>query len=250
MRTVAVIPARMGSGRLPGKVMTLLNGKPLLGYLLDRVENCKKIDSIVVAIPETTENDCIQDYCLHRSVAVFRGSEEDVLDRVLQSLLWARAELGTLIFSDGPLIDSQVIDDVVDVFNSMGEYDWVGNDLITTWPSGMETEVFWVTALADAAVRCSDAEIREHSTLYIRKNPGKYKLYNLEAPKPLDRPDLSFEVDVHEDLHVISALINQFSNHTTVSLKDLIRFMDDHPELKELTSKVERRWKKFRDTPR
>ena len=105
MRTVAVIPARMGSGRLPGQVMTRLNGKPLLGYLLDRVENCNKIDSIVVAIPETIENDCIQDYCLNRSVQVFRGSEEDVLDRVVQSLVWARAELGTLIFSDGPLID-------------------------------------------------------------------------------------------------------------------------------------------------
>ena len=249
MRTVAVIPARMGSGRLPGKVMTRLNGKPLLGYLLDRVENCKKIDSIVVAIPETIENDCIQDYCLNRSVQVFRGSEEDVLDRVFQSLLWARAELGTLIFSDGPLIDPQVIDEAVDVFNSMGEYDWVGNDLITTWPSGMETEVFRVTALADAALRCSDAEIREHSTLYIRKNPEKYKLYNLEAPKPYDRPDLSFEVDVYEDLHVVSALINQFSNYPTIRLEDLIRFMDDHPELKELTSKVERRWKKFRDTP-
>ena len=249
MRTVAVIPARMGSGRLPGKVMTRLNGKPLLGYLLDRVENCNKIDLIVVAIPETIENDCIQDYCLNRSVQVFRGSEEDVLDRVLQSLLWARAELGTLIFSDGPLIDPQVIDGAVDVFNSMGEYDWVGNDLITTWPSGMETEVFRVTALADAALRCSDAEIREHSTLYIRKNPEKYKLYNLEAPKPYDRPDLSFEVDVYEDLYVVSALINQFSNYPTIRLDDLIQFMDDHPELKELTSKVERRWKKFRDTP-
>ena len=249
MRTVAVIPARMGSGRLPGKVMTRLNGKPLLGYLLDRVEICKKIDSIVVAIPETIENDCIQDYCLNRSVQVFRGSEEDVLDRVFQSLLWARAELGTLIFSDGPLIDPQVIDGAVDVFNSMGEYDWVGNDLITTWPSGMETEVFRVTALADAALKCSDAEIREHSTLYIRKNPEKYKLYNLEAPKPYDRPDLSFEVDVYEDLYVVSALINQFSNYPTIRLEDLIRFMDDHPELRELTSKVERRWKKFRDTP-
>ena len=249
MRTVAVIPARMGSGRLPGKVMTRLNGKPLLGYLLDRVENCNKIDSIVVAIPETIENDCIQDYCLNRSVQVFRGSEDDVLDRVFQSLLWARAELGTLIFSDGPLIDPQVIDGAVDVFNSMGEYDWVGNDLITTWPSGMETEVFRVTALADAALRCSDVEIREHSTLYIRKNPEKYKLYNLEAPKPYDRPDLSFEVDVYEDLYVVSALINQFSNYPTIRLEDLIQFMDDHPELKELTSKVERRWKKFRDTP-
>ena len=154
-----------------------------------------------------------------------------------------------IFFSDGPLIDPQVIDEAVDVFNSMGEYDWVGNDLITTWPSGMETEVFRVTALADAALRCSDAEIREHSTLYIRKNPDKYKLYNLEAPKPYDRPDLSFEVDVYEDLHVVSALINQFSNYPTIRLEDLIRFMDDHPELKKLTSKVERRWKKFRDTP-
>ena len=137
MRTVATIPARMGSGRLPGKVMTLLQGKPLLGYLLDRVEHCTRIDEVVVAIPESKSNDCIQDYCKSRSVSVFRGSEQDVLDRLLQALLWYEADIGVLIFSDGPLIDYQIIDNAIDAFHVLGDYDWVGNDLTTTWPSGM-----------------------------------------------------------------------------------------------------------------
>jgi len=246
MRTVAMIPARMGSGRLPGKVMTPLQGKPLLGHLLDRVGHCKNIEEVVVAIPDTIQNDCIQEYCESRSVAVFRGSEDDVLDRLLQGLLWSKADVGVLIFSDGPLIDFQIIDNAIDTFHSIGDYDWAGNDLTTTWPSGMEVEVFLVTALADAALRCVDSEMREHGTLYIRKNPKRYQLYNIDAPEEFNRPDLSFEVDVSEDLEVITCLINQFSTQSSVSLKELIGYMDDHPELGKLTSGVERRWKRFR----
>ena len=246
MRTVAMIPARMGSGRLPGKVMTPLQGKPLLGHLLDRVGHCKNIDEVVVAIPDTIQNDCIRDYCESRSVTVFRGSENDVLDRLLQGLLWFKADVGVLIFGDGPLIDYQIIDNAIDTFHSLGDYDWVGNDLTTTWPSGMEVEVFRVAALADTALRCVDSEIREHGTLYIRKNPKRYKLYNIDAPEEFNRPDLSFEVDVSEDLEVITYLINQFSSQSSVSLKELIGYMDDHPEFRELTSGVVRRWKRFR----
>lgn len=243
---MAMIPARMGSGRLPGKVMTSLQGKPLLGHLLDRVGHCKKIDEVVVATPDTVQNDCIQDYCESRSVAVFRGSEDDVLDRLLQGLLWSKADAGVLIFGDGPLIDPQIISQAVNVFHANSRYDFVGNDLTTTWPSGMEVEVFKVTALADSAVKCTDPEIREHGTLYIRKHPDQYQLYNIDAPEELNRPDLSFEVDVSEDLQVITCLINQFSTPSSAPLKELIGYMDDHPELRELTSGVDRRWKRFR----
>ncbi len=246
MRTVAMIPARMGSGRLPGKVMTSLQGKPLLGHLLDRVGHCKNLDEVVVATPDTVQNDCIQDYCESRSVAVFRGSEDDVLDRLLQGLLWSKADAGVLIFGDGPLIDPQIISQAVNVFHANSRYDFVGNDLTTTWPSGMEVEVFKVGALADAAQRCHDPQIREHGTLFIRQNPKIYQLYNLEAPTEVSRSDLSFEVDVMEDLQVVEVLLRQFSGGTDGSLEELIRFMDENPQLTAGTQKIERRWKKYR----
>ena len=246
MRTVAVIPVRMNSERLPGKVMAPLQGQPLLGTLLSRVQRCSALDDVVIATSTTAENDCIEIYCNQKRVPVFRGSEEDVLGRLLQTLSWCKADVGVLIFGDGPLIDPQIISQAVSVFHANSGYDFVGNDLITTWPPGMEVEVFKVSALADAAQRCHDPQIREHGTLFIRQNPKIYQLYNLEAPTGMSRSDLSFEVDVMEDLQVVEALLREFSDDTDMSLEELIRFMDENPQLTAGTQKIERRWKKYR----
>ena len=246
MRTVAVIPVRMNSERLPGKVMAPLQGQPLLGYLLNRVRRCSTLDDVVVATSTNIENDCIEIFCNKKRVPVFRGSEEDVLDRLLQTLLWYKADVGVLVFGDGPLIDPQIINQAVSVFHAKRRYDFVGNDLITTWPPGMEVEVFKVSALSDAAQRCYDPKIREHGTLFIRQNPKIYQLYNLEAPMEVSRSDLSFEVDVIEDLQVVEVLLRQFSGGADGSLEQLIRFMDENPQLTADTQKIERRWKKYR----
>jgi spore coat polysaccharide biosynthesis protein SpsF (cytidylyltransferase family) len=247
MRTVAVIPARMDSERLPGKVMVQILGKPLLGHLLDRVCRCTSLDDVVVATSTNAENDVIESYCNERDVAVFRGSEEDVLDRVLQALVWCEAEVGVLVFGDGPLIDSAIIDQAVTFFHTHEEYNFVGNDLSTSWPPGMEIEVFRVSALADSALRCKDPVIREHGTLYMRQHPEIYNLYNLEATGTLRRPELSFEVDVAEDLEIIRAILTEFSRRSNVSLGEIIGFMDNHPELGARRRNVTRRWKKYRE---
>ncbi len=248
MRTVAVIPVRMGSERLPGKVMASIEGQPLLGHLLDRVQRCTVLDDVVVATSTNSENDCIETYCNQQRISVFRGDEEDVLDRLLQALLWCGADTGVLIFGDGPLIDRQIISKAVSFFYANPGYDLVSNDLLTTWPPGMEVEVFKVEVLADAAGRCQDPQIREHGTLFIRQHTEIYRLYNLVAPEELNRPDLSFEVDVAEDVQVIEALLKRFQYEPDVPLNELIHYMDKHPHLSALTSKVERRWKRHRQT--
>ncbi len=247
---MAVIPARMGSERLPGKVMASIGGQPLLGHLLDRVLRCTVLDDVVVATSTNSENNCIEAFCSQRGVTVFRGAEEDVLDRLLQALLWRGAETGVLVFGDGPLIDSYIINEAVSFFYANPGYDLVGNDLLTTWPPGMEVEVFKVGALVDAAGRCQDPQIREHGTLFIRQHSEMYSLFNLTAPEELSRPDLSFEVDVVEDMQVIETLLKEFQYEQDVSLKELIHYMDKHPRLSLLTSKVERRWKRHRQTNR
>ena len=247
MRIVAVIPARMGSGRLSGKVMLPILGKPLLGYLIDRVRLCRSIDEIVVATSETSENDVIEDYCNSQGIGSFRGAEDDVLSRLDGVMRLTHADTGVLLFGDGPLIDPKIIDDCVNVFCDAGEYDLVSNDLTTNWPPGMEVEVFGTDAITDANAFCLDPEVREHGTLYIRTQPERYRLYNIDAPHEYKRPDLSFEVDEAVDFHVIEKISTHFRYRTDFTLGELIEFMDNNPNLREMTANVERRWKRYRE---
>ena len=246
MKTVAVIPARMGSGRLPGKVMANVAGRPLLDHLLARLALCPLIDDIVVATSTNRENNIIDEYCQKKGVNVFRGSEDDVLDRLLGALSTYSADVGVLAFGDGPLLDPKIISKAIQMFYSNRDLDFVGNDLSTSWPPGMEIEVFSIDALADSHQRCKDIEIREHGTLYMRQHPDIYRVHNLEAPPELRRPDLSFEVDVPEDLNVIETILAHFNGQADVSLETIIYFMDNNPELIAHTSHVTRRWRKFR----
>ena len=247
MTTVAVILARIGSERLPGKVMRRVNGKPLLGHLLDRVGFCCGIDEIIVASSEKSENDVIASYCQSRGVTAFRGSEEDVLSRLDGALQSVQADTGVLVFGDGPLVDPRIIDNIIRIFRETEQYDFVSNDLSTSWPPGMEVEVFKARAIKDSNARCSDSKIREHATLYIRSHPERYLLHHVDALGTYRRPDLSFEIDEEADFVVIKKLLENFSQRTDFSLEDLIKFMDENPHLRELTANVERRWKQYRE---
>ena len=246
MKTVAVIPVRMGSKRLPGKVMLPVLDTPLLGHILARVEQCDVLDEIVVATSTGVDNDPIESFCRNRGTLVFRGSEVDVLDRLLQTLIWQEAQTGVLVFGDCPLIDPAIIRQVVLFFQSHNEYDLVSNDLLTSWPPGMEIEVFKVSALEDSGRRCIDVGVREHGTLYLRQHPDIYSLYNLKAPPHLRRPDLSLEVDVAEDLEVIKELLTAFDGRSDILLEEIIAYMDEHPGLSARNRHVYRRWKQYR----
>lgn len=247
MKIVATIQARMGSTRLPGKMMREILGKPLLGHLLDRVGRCRNLDGIVVATPEGADNDSIAAYCRERRIPCFRGSEDDVLGRTLGALSGQAADIGVEVFGDGPLIDPAIVDGMIEMFlGDADRLDFLGNDLTTSYPPGMEVEVFRVAALTDAAGRTADPAIREHGTLFIRQNPGLYRLRNVEAPANLARPELEIEVDTEEDLRVVSSVLEHFRDRPDFALADIIEFLDANPHLQRLNRDVPRRWKEIR----
>ena len=247
MKTVCVVLVRMGSSRLPGKALRDICGRPLLGHLLDRLALCRTLDDVIVATSTNAENDAIADYCAGRGTVVFRGSEDDVLGRLLAALQSHGATTGVLAFGDQPVLDPAVIDQLVSVFRQAGgQYDFVGNDLVTTYPPGMDAEVFSVAALADANTRTTDPAIREHATLYIRKNPDRYRLLNVEAPPALRRPELEIEVDSPEDLAVAEAIAAHFGARRDFSTGEIIAFLESAPEIAGANAHVERRWKAYR----
>lgn len=243
----ATVQVRMGSSRLPGKVLTPVAGKPLLGHLLDRLSLAHGLDGIIVATSVRPENDAIEAFCRERRTPCFRGDENDVLGRMLGALHSVGADTGVVVFGDGPLIDPAVVGLMIDRFRAEGTCDFVGNDLSTTWPPGMEVEVFRVAALEDSAKRCHDPAIREHGTLFIRRSPDLYRLLNVSAPPPFHRPELELEVDTPEDLILMEAVLSHFSGRDDFGLTDLIAFLDSHPDLAAGNCDVPRRWKEFRD---
>ena len=238
----------MGSGRLPGKTMVDLDGRPLLWHLINRLRQTSGIDEISVATSILKENDVIEDFCKNEKLFCYRGSEEDVLTRTLESLEAHDADVGVIVYGDNPLVDPVVVDEVIDFYKVNREYDWVGNDLLTTFPAGMEVEVFNIEALLDSSNRETDPSIREHGTLHIRQNPKTYSLWNIEAEGVRRRPDLHLGVDVGEDLEVVIMIMKHFSNRAVFGLEDIIEYLDQNPQLPLRNRNVHRRWRKYRQS--
>jgi spore coat polysaccharide biosynthesis protein SpsF len=248
--TTAVVNVRMGSARLPGKALRVICGKPLMRHVIDRLALAASVDQVVVATSTLPVNDAIASYCAEQGISCFRGSEGDVLMRTLNALQHAGASTGLIAYGDGPLIDPRIVDQAVTCYMAADPpVDFVGNDLKTTFPPGMEVEVFSVSALADASQRCSDPEIREHGTLYLRLNPQRYRLVNFEAAAAVRRPDFELEVDVEDDLEVVARILNYFDGRLDFSLSEIVAYLDAHPEISSRNCAIPRRWKRFRSGP-
>ncbi len=170
MKTVAVIQARMGSTRLPGKVMIDIGGQSMLSWVVARTRRARTLDEVVVATTVLKIDEAIVEKCSTIGVAVFRGSEENVLDRYYRTSELFNADVIVRITSDCPLIDPAVIDTVVTDF-VVHQPDYASNTLKRRFPRGLDVEVFSQAALAAAWSHDESARGRTHVTPYLYLNP-------------------------------------------------------------------------------
>lgn len=206
MKYLAIVQARSNSTRLPKKVLLKVNGKSLLAYEIERIRLAKKVDKIVVATTVNSEDDDVEALCKEISVDCFRGSENDVLDRYYQcSLLYPEYDGILRLTGDCPLIDPDVIDEVI-AFFERGNYDFVNNaeDKKETYPDGLDTEIFSKKALHDAAQNATAVSDREHVVLYMIANEQN-KIGYVQAP--YDFSHIRMTVDNEEDFSVVKFLI-------------------------------------------
>ena len=222
-------------------------GRPMLWHLIKRLRNCKYLDEIAVATSGKYQDDAIVKFCNGANIPCYRGSEEDVLARLLGSLESRAADVGVVVYGDNPLIDPCIVDEHIEIFKASGEYDWVGNDLLTTFPPGMDVEVFSVRALRDAASRTDDPSIREHGTLYIRQHPKRYRLLNVEALGKRHRPDIHLGIDTQQDIRIVVESIMNFKDDYSFTLEEIVEFLDENPQLRDSNCDVIRRWRKYRN---
>lgn len=227
MTTIAIIQARMGSSRLPGKVMKEICGKPMIEILLERLSLSKKLDEIVLAVSDQPENILLLDYVSQLGFKVFQGSEENVLERYFQAAAALKPRNIVRITADCPLIDPFLVDLVVEDFEKKN-VDYLSNIYPRSFPKGLDTEIFTFQALKKAFDETSSTYNCEHVTPYIRES-GKFKVGNYSNEK--DWSNLRWTVDWLEDFQLIKKIFEFFTPNLVFSWQDVMMMREANPDL-------------------
>jgi len=241
-KILIICQARYGSTRLPGKVLLNILDKPLLWYVIKRLELVKTPCEIIFATVDSEENNSIIEFAKNMNLKYFAGSEQDVLDRYYQAAKKFNGDIIVRITSDCPLSDPQIIDRALEIFLE-GDYDYVCNVEPPTYPDGFDVEVFSFSALERVWREEKDIAIREHVTFHIRldmrNNHGNFKTFNFENDK--DYNDYRLTVDTKEDFELISIIIKEFHDlWDKFTMEDVIKFIEKHPNLRELNKMYDR----------
>lgn len=237
-RVVAIIQARMDSTRLPGKVLKDISGKPMLWHMLNRLKLSNGIDNIILAIPNSVQNDRLEDLAKGLKLHCFRGSEEDVLDRYYKAALEFGGDVIVRLTSDCPLIDPCITDRVIEE-HLLTDSDYTSSGIKRTFPRGLDTEVFSFDALKRAHEEAKQDYEREHVTPYIYLHPEIFKLESVEASGKQRRPDLRLTVDTEEDLKLIREIFKRLHREGhTFYIEDVIDLLDKHPELTAINAHI------------
>lgn len=206
MKTVCIIQARIGSTRLPGKVMLDLCGSPVLWHVVTRVSRAKSVDQVVVATTDQKQDDVICDLCRSEGFALYRGSEHDVLQRYFHAATEYQADSVVRITSDCPLIDPAIISSSVELFWAERPH-YISNVIPPrTFPIGLDTEVFSFEALRIAHSAASLPDEREHVTPFILNHPEIFTLRRVA--RSIDLSNLRWTLDTAEDYRFIKGIYN------------------------------------------
>lgn len=236
-----IIQARMTSTRLPGKVLRQVNNKPLLQYMVERLQRIQLADQIVIATTTNQTDDCIAELATRLDIGCFRGSEEDVLDRVLQAAKAFKIDIIVETTGDCPLIDPIESNKVIEKYLA-NDVDYVSNVLQRTYPRGMDTQVFSTATLDKVAQETQDPIDREHVSYYIYQHPEQFNLANISAPSALNHPEVRLTVDTIEDATLIETLIkNLYADEPCPSLEVILKHLQENPKLLEINQHVEQK---------
>jgi spore coat polysaccharide biosynthesis protein SpsF len=227
----------MGSTRLPGKVMMSIKNHPLMYYVMNQIKKCENT-KILVATSTSKKDDLIENYIKKLNFEVFRGNENDVLDRYYQCAKKNSAKIIVRISADSPFIDHKIIKECINKFEK-NDFDYLSNTIkkinnvwvehFNGFPKGYAVEIFQFSALERAWKESFEPSDREHVTEYIWKHPQIFKLGNYE--NKVDYSNYRLVVDYPNDFKLIKEIIKNFPENTIFSLNNIIKFLENNPKL-------------------
>lgn len=231
----AIIQARFNSQRLPGKVLLPLDGKTILENIVERVRKSKYIDQVIVATSSSNSDDKIADLCVTKNILFYRGSLDNVLDRFYNTALKFDAKNICRITADCPLIDPNLIDQVAEAF-SKGGYDYISTGRIeSTFPDGLDTEIFTFEALQKAFKEANLLSEKEHVTPYIWKNAGIFKTFTLQ--NDIDFSNIRLTVDEEVDYQLMERIYSKVKN---MKWQQVVEYLIENLELRKINEKIGR----------
>jgi spore coat polysaccharide biosynthesis protein SpsF len=242
-RIVATIECRMTSSRLSGKVMLeAIRGKSMLEVMVERVKQVPQIDDIVLATTINRADDVIERLAVRLGIGCFRGSEDDVLSRVLGAAEKFKADTIVELTGDCPIIDPEIVSQIIDCYLS-NDCDYASNCEPNTYPVGMETQVFSLKSLRIADKKGKTSQDREHVSWYIRKRPDVFRHLTLIAPASLKHPEIEVTLDEKQDYELIRKVIAKlYPRNKYFSCYDIVKLCLKHPELLRINRSVKRKY--------
>lgn len=236
MKNILIISqARMGSTRLPGKVLKEISGKPLIWYLIKRIEQIKTPYKFIIATSLNENNKPLIEFAKELKIDYFEGNEDDVLDRYYQAAKKFIGDIIVRITSDCPLMEPDLVDRALNMFLN-GNFDYLSNCHPYTYPDGYDIEIFSFEALEKAWNEAELPSEREHVTPYIWKNEKEqFMIGNFENDENLSGFRLT--VDTPEDFLLISKIIEKFyDNWVNIRLRDVMGFLKENPDLLKINN--------------
>ena len=229
-KATAIIQARMGSTRLPGKVLSDICGHPMLWHIINRVKYANLIDKIIIATTKETIDDDIVKFAKYHKISVFRGSSYDVLDRYYQTAKYYRIKDIVRITADDPLKDPKVIDKVIKSYFE-NNADYSSNTVEPTYPLGLDTEVFSYETLEKTWKETNSKYDREHVTAYIYNNPSKFNIVKVQNENK-DLSHLRWTVDTKEDLDFVRVIYRElYKDNKIFLMDDILNLIKSKPDL-------------------
>jgi spore coat polysaccharide biosynthesis protein SpsF len=240
---VAIVQARFGSTRLPGKILKEIYHKPMLGHVVNRLSHSKLIEKIIVATTNLTEDDQVQEFCEANNFSFYRGSSEDVLSRYFETAKTFGAKIIIRITSDCPVIDYSIVDRMLEEFisaNRLSKLDYLSNTLTRTFPRGLDTEIFSFNTLTKAHQEATRKYEREHVTPYIYNNLDLFAIKNFSNEK-----DYSFHrwtVDTQEDFNLVERIYKSLYEKNKLFLfEDILKLFEEEPDLIRINQDIQQK---------
>ena len=229
MKIIATIEARMTSSRLPGKVLLKAAGKPMLEHLVNRLRAVPSLNGIVLATTINKTDDELEEFSKNIGIACYRGSENDVMSRVIGAAEFAGADVVVEITGDCPIIDPQIVEQIIRIFRA-NHADYMSNGHIRSYPDGMDTQVFKLETLKRSAIMTNDSLDHEHVTLHIRNHPEIFSQIHVVSPPETHWPELGLTLDEPRDYELLKKIIEHFEpTNPLFSCREVIQLLKQRP---------------------